>query len=249
MKANAVLRSPLTVVLLLAFLWELAVQVLGISPRYLPALSLVLGDAWLVRGPLVVSFGKTLLETVCGFSAGALFGLVWGAVLSQFKIVERSVFPLFVLSQTVPVIAFGAIVVIWFGNALPAKVVIALYLTFFPVVVNTLRGLRACDPQRFNLLQSFGATPWQSFFKLALPGALPVVLVGVRVGISQSFAGAIVGEWFGDNAGLGAMILEAMYYEHIARLWGLIIVCGVMGALLIGVITVVERRIVWWGAE
>lgn len=248
MKVDAAFRAPLAAVVLLALIWEIVVHVFVIPPRYLPALSLVLGDAWSVRAALVVSFGKTLLETVCGFAAGGLFGFACGVLFSRFRALERSVFPLFVLSQTVPVIAFGAIVVIWFGNALMAKVVIAFYLTFFPVVVNTLRGLRACDPQRIDLLQSFGASPWQLFFKLELPAALPVIFVGLRVGIALSLAGAIVGEWFGDTSGLGAMILEAMYYEHIPQLWGLIIVCGIMGALLYGVMAGTERRFVWWRA-
>ena len=242
------LRSPVFALLLVAAAWEIAVLAFAPSPRYLPALSLILRDAWSVWPHLLASFNRTLLETVLGFGLGAAFGCLCGTVFTYSRWMERSVFPLFVVSQTVPIVAFGALIVIWFGNSLLAKVMTAFFLTFFPVTVSTLRGLKSCDPQRVQLMRSFGAKGLVMFFKLAVPSALPQVMVGLRVGVGLSLIGSIVGEWFGETVGLGVMLMEAMNGDLAVRLWVVMVACGVMGMLLYGALSLVERKLVWWPA-
>jgi NitT/TauT family transport system permease protein len=242
-------RSPVLAFVGLALVWELCVHAFAPSPRYLPALSAIAQDAWSVWPQLMRGFGRTLLETVLGFAMGALFGCACGTVFTYSRWMERSVFPLFVVSQTVPVVAFGALIVIWFGNSLLAKVMTAFFLTFFPVTVNTLRGLKSCDPQRMALMRSFGANRFVMFFKLAVPSALPQIMVGLRVAIGLSLIGSVVGEWFGETVGLGVMLMEAMNADLVVRLWVVMFACGLMGALLYGLLTFVERRLVWWRSE
>jgi NitT/TauT family transport system permease protein len=244
-----VLQSPLPALILLALLWWLAVPALRIQPRYLPPLASVVADAASVWPDLVAGFWRTLIETLAGFALGSALGVLCGVSFAHSRWLEDGVFPLFVALQSVPVIAFGAIVVIWFGNTILAKVVIAMYLAFFPVTVNTLRGLQETDPQRLALMRSFGASPAQLFFKLKLPTALPTIMVGLKVAVSLSLAGAIVGEWFGDTVGLGVMLLQALYFEQVPRLWALIIASATMGALLYGGVALLERRLVWWRAR
>ncbi|GAA5236331.1 ABC transporter permease [Verticiella sediminum] len=239
-------RHLLITVLGLALAWESAVRVLDVPGYYLPALSVIFQDAWSVRGLLATSLGHTLLEAVLGFLLGAAFGFACGVLFAHVRMAERAFFPLFVAAKTVPVIAFGALVVIWFGNTLMAKVAIAFYLTFFPVTVNTLRGLQACDAEKVGLLRSFGATDAQLFLRLKLPTALPTIMVGLRLGISLSLIGAIVGEWFGATVGLGAMLIQAMYNEQVTRLWLIVLACGTAGASLYGIIAALERRFIWW---
>ncbi|MBD9668029.1 NitT/TauT family transport system permease protein [Variovorax paradoxus] len=243
------LRSPVLAFVGLAVVWEIAVHAFAPSPRYLPALSAIAQDAWSVWPQLLRGFGRTLLETVLGFAMGAVFGCLCGTVFTYSRWMERSVFPLFVVSQTVPVVAFGALIVIWFGNSLLAKVMTAFFLTFFPVTVNTLRGLKSCDPQRIALMKSFGAGRFVMFFKLAVPSALPQIMVGLRVAIGLSLIGSVVGEWFGETVGLGVMLMEAMNADLVLRLWVVMFACGLMGALLYGALTFVERRLVWWRSE
>ena len=243
------LRSPALAFVGLAIAWEIAVHAFAPSPRYLPALSAIAQDAWSVWPQLMRGFGRTLLETVLGFAMGAVFGCLCGTVFTYSRWMERSVFPLFVVSQTVPVVAFGALIVIWFGNSLLAKVMTAFFLTFFPVTVNTLRGLKSCDPQRIALMKSFGAGRLLMFFKLAVPSALPQIMVGLRVAIGLSLIGSVVGEWFGETVGLGVMLMEAMNGDLVVRLWVVMFACGLMGALLYGLLTFVERRLVWWRSE
>jgi NitT/TauT family transport system permease protein len=243
------LRSPATAVVLAAAAWLIFVPLFKIEPRYLPALSTVALDGLSVWRDLVAGFWRTLVETALGFALGAAFGFAFGVVFAYARIIERAIFPIFVALQTIPVIAFGAIVVIWFGNTILAKVVIAFYLAFFPITVNTLRGLQASDPQRIALMRSFGASRFQLFLKLALPSAAPTIMVGLKLGVSLSLAGAIVGEWFGDTVGLGVMLLQALYFEQVTRVWVLVVACGALGTLLYGGLALIERRCVWWRAD
>ena len=243
-----VLRPVLAFLVLLA-VWEAAVRGLAIRPFYLPAASAVLADIWTLPWLYLAAIQRTLTETLLGFVAGSLFGLACGTLFAHARFVERMLFPFFVVSQTIPVIAFGALVIMWFGNGILSKAVIAFYLTFFPVTVNTQRGLAAIDEQRLQLMRSFGASKLAIFLKLRLPFALPQIMVALRLGISLSLVGAIVGEWFGDTQGLGVMLVQAMFNEEMARLWAVILVCGLVGGALYAIMTAIERRIVFWRAE
>ncbi|GGE03725.1 ABC transporter permease [Aureimonas endophytica] len=249
MTLRGALTSPFATLAVVALVWLAAVPALGIGPRYLPPLGAVAAEAARLWPDLSAGFLRTAYETLLGFLAGAVLGIACGTAFATVRLLERSVFPLFVALQSVPVIAFGAIVVIWFGNTILSKVVIALYLAFFPVAVNTLRGLSGVDPQRVALLRSFGAGKWRLFLTLALPSAAPVIMTGLKLGVSLSLAGAIVGEWFGDTVGLGVLLLQALYFEQATRVWVLIVACGLLGALLYGTLSLLERRFVWWRAD
>ncbi|MGE0714908.1 MAG: ABC transporter permease [Alphaproteobacteria bacterium] len=230
-------------------LWEAGARIWGGPYSVMPAVSAVAADAFANHATLLRGILRTLTETVLGFAAGAAFGFLCGAAFAQFRLLERLLLPLLVVSQTVPVIAFGALVVIWFGNGILSKVVIAFYLTFFPVTVNTLRGLLAVDQQRIDLMRSFGASAWTLFWKLRLPFAMPAIMAALLLGVSLSLVGAIVGEWFGDTVGLGILLVQAMYAENMPRLWSVVVACGALGAGLYGILAAIERRFVWWGRD
>lgn len=227
--------------------WEVLARAFGSATSVLPPVSTILLGAFADGPTLLRGFGRTLSETVLGFLPGVAFGFVAGALFARVRIAERMFFPLFLISQTVPVVAFGALVVIWFGNGILSKVAIAFYLTFFPVTVNTLRGLRAVDTDKVNLLRSFGASDWTLFWRLEVPHALPSIMSALLLGVSLSLVGAIVGEWFGDTVGLGIVLVQAMYAEDMVRLWGAIFCSGVLGSSLYGLVAYAARRWVWWG--
>ncbi|NVP56921.1 ABC transporter permease [Mycoplana rhizolycopersici] len=246
MKRHLPLAHPATALVMATCAWLVLVPLLGVPPRYLPSLGRVVADAISVWPELLNSFLRTLSEAVLGFLAGAALGIAFGVAFARSRVLERSVLPLFIALQSVPVIAFGAVVVIWFGNSLLSKVMIALYLSFFPVAVSTLRGLQAIDEKRVALFLSFGANRMQVFWRLALPTALPSIFTGLKLAVSLSLIGAIVGEWFGDTVGLGVMLLQALYFEQVERIWVLIVVCGLLGTLLYGLLAFIERKYVWW---
>lgn len=234
---------------LVAALWEGAARGLGLRPETLPALSVVVDAILATPQPYIDGFLRTLAETLIGFAAGALVGVANGVLFLRAPALRDMLFPIFVVSQTIPVIAFGALVVLWFGNTLLAKAVIAFYLTFFPVTVNTLLGLTSVDPRQVALLRSFGASRGTILRRLQLPAALPQVFVALRLGASLSLIGAIVGEWFGDTTGLGVLLLQAMYTENVVSLWASILCAAVLGTGFYAAVALAERRVVFWGAE
>lgn len=230
-------------------IWEIAARQWSGDHSLFPPVSSIALDMTGNWSALLQGVFRTLTETALGFLLGCAFGFAAGALFAQVPLAERLFFPLFVLSQTVPVVAFGAVIIIWFGNGLLAKVVIAFYLTFFPVTVNTHRGLTAVDEQAVNLLRSFGASPWTVFWRLRVPSALPSIVASVLLGVSLSLIGAIVGEWFGDTLGLGILLLQAMYAENMVRLWSVVVCCGALGAILYGSVAWLAKRYVWWSKD
>ena len=239
----------LLLLLALASLWEAAIRLGGVRPFYLPRPSSVLGAVAAAPWAYVAGFGRTAAETVLGFAAGALVGVGNGLLFLRAPTLRDMVFPLFVVSQTIPVIALGALMVLWFGHTLLAKAAVAFYLPFFPVTVNALLGLQSVDVRQVQLLRSFGATPGQVLWRLQLPAALPQVFVALRLAASLSLVGAIVGEWFGDTTGIGVLLLQAMFNEDVPGLWAAIGCAAVLGTGFYGLVALVERRTVFWGVE
>lgn len=245
------IRSLRGLVLLLAVLAaaEGLIVLLGVKPWYVPRPSLVLNAILATPQPYVQGFLRTLAETLMGFAAGAVFGIGIAIVFFRAKVLKELVFPIFVVSQTIPVIAFGALVVLWFGNTLFAKAAISFYLTFFPVTVNALLGLESVDPRQEALMRSFGASRLQLLTRLQLPAALPQIFVALRLASALSLVGAIVGEWFGDTVGLGVLLLQGMYNENIIAIWAAIAMCALLGTGFYAVVALAERLFVFWGAE
>jgi len=234
---------------LLALAWEGGVRLFHVSPFYLPPLSAVL--AALIDNPasFLAAALRTLSETVIGYFCGVLVGILSGALFFQLRLLRELFFPLFVISQTIPVIAFGAIIVMMFGNTLAAKAIIAFYLTFFPVTVNTLAGLSSVKDDQVAVLRSFGASGAQLFWKLRLPAALPQIFVSLRLAATLALIGAIVGEWFGDTLGLGVTLLNAMFNENVTILWAAILCSAILGSGLYGIVAAIEHAVVFWKEE
>jgi NitT/TauT family transport system permease protein len=232
-----------------AVVWEGTVQLFGIRPVYLPRLSTILMSIGATPQAYINGFLRTLAETLLGFVAGGAFGILTGIAFFRLRALKDMVFPIFVVSQTIPVIAFGALVVLWFGNTLLAKAVIAFYLTFFPVTVNTLLGLEMVDPRQVALMRSFGASNCQLLLRLQLPTALPQIFVALRLASSLSLVGAIVGEWFGDTTGIGVLLLQAMFTENMVAIWGALLAAALLGTSFYAVVAAAERRLVFWSAE
>lgn len=241
--------SLLLSVLILAVLWEGGTRLFKVSPFYLPPLSTVIGTIAEYPGDFLAASLRTLTETLIGYVAGVLVGVASGALFFQIRLLRELFFPLFIVSQTIPVIAFGAIIVMVFGNTLMSKAIIAFYLTFFPVTVNTLAGLSSVKNDQVAVLRSFGATGPQLFWKLRLPAALPQIFVALRLSATLALIGAIVGEWFGDTLGLGVTLLNAMSNENVPVLWATILCSAIVGSGLYGCVALIERAVVFWKEE
>ncbi len=186
----------------------------------------------------------TFREALTGFVLGASLGLLLGIFFAHFSIWERGCMPYVVASQTVPILAIAPMVIIWLQAGWLSVAVIAAYLTFFPVTINTLRGLRSPDPMSVELMHSYAASRWQILWKLRFPAALPYIFTAFKIAATTSVVGAIIGELpSGIRSGLGGAILNfnQYYISGPGRLWAAIVVCALVGIAFYVLIALGER--------
>ncbi|MCY3902548.1 MAG: ABC transporter permease [Caldilineaceae bacterium] len=189
----------------------------------------------------------TLQEAVAGFLIGGLLGFTLGIAFAHSGLLERGLLPYVVASQTVPLLAIAPMVVIWLGGSWFSVAVIAAYLTFFPVTINTLQGLRSPEPTAVELMHSYAASSWDILWKLRVPAALPYIFTALKVSATASVVGAIIGELpSGIADGLGRVILNFNQYYATGpeKLWASILFASLTGLLFFIVITLLERVVV-----
>ncbi len=193
----------------------------------------------------------TLQEALVGFVLGGVLGFVLGVVFAHSDLLERGLLPYVVASQTVPLLAIAPMVVIWFGGNWVSVALIAAYLTFFPVTINTLRGLRSPEPTALELMHSYAASSWDILWKLRVPAALPYIFTALKVSATASVVGAIIGELpSGIADGLGRVILNFNQYYATGpeKLWASILFASLTGMVFFLLITLLERIFVRQGA-
>ena len=215
--------------------------------------SLQPGGPWLLT-TLFHNALFTAKEAAAGFALGAIIGFTLGVVLAHSRILERGFLPYIVASQTIPILAIAPIVVVWVNPRLPdplanwgAVAVIAAYLTFFPVVINTLRGLQSVDPQALELMRSYAASRWTVLWKLRVPAAMPYLFAALKIAATASVVGAIIGELpSAISGGLGGAILNfAQYYSFQPQnLWATNLIAALLGIAFFLDIVLVERLVV-----
>jgi NitT/TauT family transport system permease protein len=188
----------------------------------------------------------TLYEVLAGFLVGSIGGLALGFVIALSPTMERIFYPYVVAFQTIPKVAIAPIIVIWFGYGVASKVVITATIAFFPLLANTIIGLRAAPQDQVEMMVSYTASRWQVFRMVRLLQALPYIFVGLDVAIVLSVIGAIVGEFVGAKAGLGYLILQKNFNFDMAGTFAILIILSAIGVGLHGLIGIAQRRIVFW---
>jgi NitT/TauT family transport system permease protein len=186
----------------------------------------------------------TFREAVTGFLFGSFLGLLLGIIFAHSNLLERGLMPYVVASQTVPILAIAPMVIIWLKAGWVSVAVISAYLTFFPVTINTLRGLRSPDPVAVELMRSYAASNWQTLWKLRFPAALPYIFTALKVSATASVVGAIIGELpSGIRDGLGGAILNfnQYYITGPEKLWASILITAVVGIAFYLIISGLER--------
>jgi NitT/TauT family transport system permease protein len=200
------------------------------------------GDpAWLI---LLEAAVYTFREALVGFILGACLGLGLGILFVRSRLLERALVPYVVASQAVPLITIAPIIVIFFGNAWTSVALISAYLTFFPVTVSALRGLRAADPRAFEYFRSTAATERQILTKLRLPASVPYLFAAFRISAAAAVVGAIIGELpNGLQQGVGGLILQSSQYYVTGpeRLWATVIAAALLGLACVGAVATAER--------
>jgi NitT/TauT family transport system permease protein len=238
---------PIGVFVLVLAGWEGAVRALGIQFYLLPAPSEVARTLGANAALLFAAAWYTAQEALAGFGVGCGLGILVAVVSVRWQAVADALLPYAIAANSVPIIAFAPLAIVWFGVEQGSKVAIVAMMTFFPTMISTIRGLRSPDPASLELMRSYGATPRQVFVKLRLPSALPFIFTALRVSASLSMIGAVVGEFFGGFArSLGVYIISQTALFHTREAWGAIIVACAFGIAFYLVIAAAEWLVMPW---
>lgn len=238
--------GPTAVVfVIVALLWQLVAVT---NPYVLPTL----GDvaASLLEDPAMYweNFLITLQEVVVGAGAAIVLGYLLAVIMSEFEIVERAVMPLIILIMVTPVIAIAPALVVAFGFGMMPKYIVTGIVVFFPVLVNSLAGLRSVDPRAMDVFRTLHATRWETFRNLRFPGSMPYFFAGLRISLPLAVVGATVAEFVaaGTAAGLGSLVTTSAAQANLPVTWAAIFMLCLMGILLIAVLAIVRKRVLWW---
>ncbi len=229
-------------------LWWLAARMANLPAFILPSP----GEVWnrflqsAADGSLLLHTGVTLLEVLLGLFFGVGLATVLGYLVAKSHALERVLSPYLVASQAVPLVAIAPLLVIWFGPGMFSKVLICALIVFFPVLVNTVVGVRAVPAPLYDLMRSLHATQSQVLLKLEVPAALPIFLGGLRIGATLSVIGAVVGELVGSDRGLGFLINVGRGQYDTALVFVAVFVLIALALCLYGIVAWLEARALKW---
>ncbi|MFN2341499.1 MAG: ABC transporter permease [Halanaerobium sp.] len=232
--------------ILLLLFWELIVQLIDLESWILPAPTAILRELIQTRALLLDHSLRTLYESIFGLTVSTAAGILVGTIIFNFRILERTLYPLMVISQTVPIVVLVPLLVIWFGFGLLPKILIVILACFFPIAVNTVDGLNTADQDKINLLKAMGASKWQIFIKLRIPTALPMIFSGLRISATYSVMAAVVAEWMGSDLGLGVFIVRSSNSYLTARVFAGIFLVSLFSIILFQSVSLLERILIPW---
>lgn len=230
----------------LLLLWQWYASRPENDPQFLPTPLAVWSALAAQRAILWHHTLVTLWETVVGFAAALVAGVVCAVIVDVSPWLRRAVYPLLVASQTIPIITLAPLLVLWFGFGLTSKAIVILLVCFFPITVALADGLRSADPELVRLFRTFGAGASRIFWMVRLPGALPQLFSGIRIAITYSVIGAIFAEYVGASEGLGYYILLKQHSFATAGVMAAIVVTAVLSVALFALTALVERAALPW---
>ncbi len=245
-RAAGRLLPPAVALAVVVAAWEAWTRLADVPVYIVPAPSVVASRLLEEPGYFAGHAASTLAVAMAGFALGSAAAILYAAVMSQSQLLERALYPLALLVKVVPVLVWGVLFVVWFGFGPTPKVLIAALITFFPVLVNALAGLRAANAEYLDLFRSLNASRGQVFWKLRVPGSLPYLFAAFRIAIPLAVIGAFVAEYFTGDRGIGSIISVAHSNLDMPTLYSAVLVLAAVGIGLTAVTSQVERRVLFW---
>jgi NitT/TauT family transport system permease protein len=244
--SNFLLRLVLVAVVL--GLWEGAVSYFEMPAYILPPPTAIFTALWrgLNDGVYLEHLAVTVEETLLGFALGCGLAFLLGTVIALSRRVEYFLYPFIVMFQAMPKVALVPLIMVWFGLGLASKVVSAALVAFFPLMVNTIAGLRSAEEDRISLMRSLAASRWQIFRMLQLPNAMPFIFAGLEIAMIFALIGAIVAELISAQQGLGMMMQSMSFTMDVAGQFSILLILAVLGLVLNGAISAIKRRVLFW---
>ena len=234
-------------------LWEILTRLLLENELLIPPPSSVVRSFWslLLSGQLKKHFLATLLEFAYGFSTACVIGVLLGYLMGMYKWFDEVMDPWIATLYSIPIITIVPLIIIWFGIGMLSKVIVVFKITAVAIILNTAAGIKALNPVWLELAKSLRLGPWETTYKIRLPGALPFIITGMRLGVGRALLGVIVAELMAANAGLGYLLRDSSETWDSPKLFVTVILLAVIGLVSFNLIKRLERRMAPWrqGAE
>lgn len=237
---------PITVFVGTILTWETIVTFTQYPTYLLPRPSLIFTQIIANFNSLLYHTGITFFEAAIGFLIANSVAFFLAVVFAHSKIVKTGLYPFVIALQTTPIIAMAPLLVLWFGTDVGSKIAAAALVSFFPTIVNGVKGFKSVSDEDLDLFNSLSATRWQVFKKLKLPHTLPYLFSALKTSAALSVIGAIVGEFVGANKGIGYVILVSTYHMKTVMMFTGIIMAAACGTFFFWFVAIIEKKIVFW---
>lgn len=240
--SEALRRSNASILAVIGFVvaWQLLVALLHVPTWLLPAPSVIWAE-FLKQAPLLGRHvGATGVGAIGGLAIGALGGVLLATLMVHSPLLERVLMPLLVIDQSIPKMALAPIFVIWFGTGMLTRMVIAMVISFFPLVINTVRGMTTVDPRVHDLMSTISASRWHVLTKVRVPNAVPYIFSGLKVAVPLSIIGAVVAEFMQADSGLGYLVLVAVGNVNTPMVFVAVLLMSLLSLGLFTAISIIE---------
>ena len=233
-------------VIVVLIVWDVLVKINDVPSWLLPSPSEIF-KAMLDNARILTSHTiTTLIEVILGFVIALFVGLLLSSAITLSSTIEKSFYPFIIASQTIPVIVIAPMLLVWVGYGLMPKIIVVALISFFPIVVNTVDGMKSIDIDLEKLFRTMGASNWDIFRKIRIQNSLPYMFSGLRVAISISVIGAVIGEWVGSSEGLGYLMIRSKPQFQTELVFAAIFILSIMGIILFFGIGLVEKLCIPW---
>jgi NitT/TauT family transport system permease protein len=248
-RIGADIAQPIAALILFVAIWEVVCRVFHVPAYLVPAPSAIWADTWKTIGPVAMHTLATTQTTLLGFLASVIVSLPLAILLTASPVLANAIYPLLVLTQSIPKVALAPILVVIFGtNELP-RVIVAFLVAFFPLVLSIAAGITSVPPELIELGRACKASRWRALWRIRLPYAVPFIFSGLKAAITLSVVGAVVGEFVNADKGLGYLIVTATAFFQVPLAWGALVLLSLMGIVLFQAVVIVEQVFFPWAVD
>ena len=237
---------PISLVLLILVIWQLVIQVGDVPVYLMPSPDRIFSTLVTDSSSLIEDLAYTSIEAAGGLMVGVAVAIIVGLFSARFALVETTVMPLAVFVKVTPVLAIAPLFAIWFGFGFFPRFLIVAVVTFFPILVNTIAGLKSTSIPVTEYFESLGVSKWEILMKIRIPYSLPYLFAALKVSIPLSIIGAVIGEWFGSSKGLGNLIMVSHGNLDTETLFACIFLLAMLGVIATAAVVIIERRLIFW---
>ena len=237
---------PISLVLLILVIWQLVIQVGDVPVYLMPSPDRIFITLVTDSSSLIEDLAYTSIEAAGGLMVGVAVAIIVGLFSARFALVETTVMPLAVFVKVTPVLAIAPHFAIWFGFGFFPRFLIVAVVTFFPILVNTIAGLKSTSIPITEYFESLGVSKWEILMKIRIPYSLPYLFAALKVSIPLSIIGAVIGEWFGSSKGLGNLIMVSHGNLDTETLFACIFLLAMLGVIATAAVVIIERRLIFW---